>query len=116
MDDQSSVQTFTDYSLQVLQLCRLLWGPVQIPENIQIINRPYFEDQRRRQMLSEWLHQCILSQPRQQQVKLDIQLVCPSEITLCFLFSHGLSKIVNCYLVVCFTIVWNLLKKKVIFD
>ncbi|CAF1295275.1 unnamed protein product, partial [Adineta ricciae] len=67
MDDQSSVQTFTDYSLQVLQLCRLLWGPVQIPENIQIINRPYFEDQRRRQMLSDWLHQCILSQPPQQQ-------------------------------------------------
>ncbi|UJR23692.1 hypothetical protein I4U23_026674 [Adineta vaga] len=67
MDDQSSIQSLTDYSLQVLDLCRLLWGPIEIPENIQIINQAYFEDQKRRQMLSNWLHQCILSQPRQQQ-------------------------------------------------
>jgi hypothetical protein len=74
MDDQSSVQSLTDYSLQVLDLCRLLWGPIETPANVQNINQAYFEDQKRRRMLSEWLHQSLLSQP-QQQVKTTIDHV-----------------------------------------
>jgi hypothetical protein len=66
MDDHSSIQTLTDYTLQVLDLCRLLWGPIDIPTNFQVINQDYFEEQKRRQMLSNWLHQCILSQPQQE--------------------------------------------------
>jgi hypothetical protein len=66
MEDDTTIQSLTDYSLQVLDLCRLLWGPIEIPTNIQSINQAYFEEQKRRQMLSTWLHQCILSQPQQQ--------------------------------------------------
>lgn len=65
MDDQSSVQSLTDYSLQVLDLCRILWGPIETPMNVQTINPTYFEEQKRRKMLSNWLHQCLLSQPQQ---------------------------------------------------
>ncbi|CAF3653893.1 unnamed protein product [Adineta steineri] len=67
MDDQNSIQSLTDYSLQVLDLCRLLWGPIETPTNVQLINQSYFEEQKRRRMLSDWLHQCILCQPPQQQ-------------------------------------------------
>jgi hypothetical protein len=66
MDDNHSFQSLTDYSLQVFDLCRLLWGPIEIPTTIQLINQAYFEEQKRRNMLSNWLHQCILSQPQQQ--------------------------------------------------
>ena len=66
MDDDTPIQVLTDYSLQVLELCRLLWGPIDIPTNNSSINQAYFEEQKRRQMLSNWLHQCILSQPQQQ--------------------------------------------------
>ncbi|CAF4999590.1 unnamed protein product, partial [Rotaria socialis] len=31
MDDNNSFQTLTHYSLQVFQLCRLLWGPIETP-------------------------------------------------------------------------------------
>jgi hypothetical protein len=74
MDDNNSFQSLTDYSLQVLELCRLLWGPIETPTNIQLINQAYFEEQKRRHMLSNWLHQCILSQP-QQQVNKKIYLI-----------------------------------------
>ncbi|CAF3590685.1 unnamed protein product [Rotaria sordida] len=67
MDDNNSLQSLTDYSLQVFELCRLLWGPIATPTNTQIINQAYFDEQKRRHMLSNWLHQCILSQPQQQQ-------------------------------------------------
>ncbi|CAF0854956.1 unnamed protein product [Rotaria sp. Silwood1] len=67
MDDNNSFQSLADYSLQVFELCRLLWGPIETPTNIQIINQAYFDEQKRRHMLSNWLHQCILSQPQQQQ-------------------------------------------------
>jgi hypothetical protein len=66
MDDDTPIQSLTDYSLQVLDLCRLLWGSIEIPTNIQSINQAYFEEQKRRHMLSIWLHQCILRQPQQQ--------------------------------------------------
>lgn len=74
MDDDSPIQTLTDYSLQVFELCRLLWGPIDIPINHSSINQNYFEEQKRRQMLSNWLHQCILSQP-QQEVEFEIDFV-----------------------------------------
>lgn len=66
MDDDTSFQSLTDYSLQVFELCRLLWGPAEMPTNVQLINQAYFEEQKRRRLLSNWLHQCILSQPQQQ--------------------------------------------------
>jgi hypothetical protein len=66
MDDDTPIQSLIDYSLQVLDLCRLLWGPIEIPTNSPSINQEYFEEQKRRRMLSAWLHQCVLSQPQQQ--------------------------------------------------
>ena len=66
MDDDNAFQPFTDYSLQVLELCRLLWGPIEATATIQLPNQVYFEEQRRRHMLSNWLHRCILSQSQQQ--------------------------------------------------
>lgn len=66
MDDDVPVPTLTDYSLQVFELCRLLWGPIDIPITNSPINQTYFEEQKRRQMLSTWLHQCILSHSQQQ--------------------------------------------------
>lgn len=74
MDDNNAFQSLTDYSLQVLDLCRLLWSPVETPTNIQLINQAYFEEQKRRQMLSNWLHQCILSQPQQEVKKKKISI------------------------------------------
>ena len=65
MDDENTLQSMADYSLQVLELCRLLWGPIETPTNIQLTNQTYFNEQQRRHMLSNWLHQCILSQPNQ---------------------------------------------------
>ena len=67
--------SLTNYSLQVLELCRLLWGPVARPANVQLLNPAYFDEQRRRQMLSRWLDQCILSQP-QPQVSRSIDRAC----------------------------------------
>ena len=66
MDDDAPIPFTTDYSLQVLELCRLLWGRIAMPTNIPLNNPVYFEQQKRRQMLSSWLDQCILSQPKQQ--------------------------------------------------
>lgn len=65
MDEDTPTPSLTDYSLQVLELCRLLWGPIELPMNIQLNNPTYFEEQKRRQMLSNWLHQSILNQPQQ---------------------------------------------------
>lgn len=72
IDENNSLTT---YSLQVLELCRLLWGPVAKPANVQLLNPAYFDEQRRRQMLSHWLDQCILSQP-QPQVSRSIDRAC----------------------------------------
>jgi hypothetical protein len=88
MDDQNSCQPLTDYSLQVLDLCRLLWGPIETPINVQLINQAYFEEQKRRHMLSDWLHQCILSQPRQEQVKKTLNTTFHTSIYILF-FSNG---------------------------
>ncbi len=111
MEDNNAFQSLTDYSLQVLDLCRLLWGPIDIPTNSQLINQAYFEEQKRRSMLSNWLHQCILSQPQQQ-----VNQKFP-EFYISILFSsNGSCKIVNYYLVVYLMIVSNLHMMKVIFD
>ena len=84
MDDDTPIQSLTDYSLQVLELCRLLWGPIEIPANCPSINQEYFEEQKRRQMLSAWLHQCVLSQP-QQQVSLKLIRIFILRVFLCCL-------------------------------
>ena len=68
MDDDVPIPPLTDYSIQVLELCRLLWGRIEMPANIQLNNPEYFEEQKRRQMLSNWLRRAIWSQPQQQQV------------------------------------------------
>lgn len=66
MDDDARIPFAIDYTLQILQLCHLLWGQIAMPPNIPLRNPTYFEQQKRRQMLSNWLHQCILSQPQGQ--------------------------------------------------
>ncbi|CAM4813455.1 unnamed protein product [Rotaria magnacalcarata] len=89
MDDNNSFQTLTDYSLQVFQLCRLLWGPIETPKNVQLINQAYFEDQQRRHLLSNWLHQCILSQPQQEQwIMQNCEFLSRGLLNDCVKFAH----------------------------
>ena len=102
MDDDAPIPALTDYSLQVLELCRLLWGRIEMPTNIPLNNPDYFEEQKRRQMLSNWLHRCILSQPQQQ---VDDHSILRLSIAFLVCFSNGLCKIVNYYLVVYLVIV-----------
>ena len=66
IDDNPFSDTFTAFQLQVLELCRLLWGPVKKPSNVHLINPDYFDAQSRRKMLSHWLYQAILSEPREE--------------------------------------------------
>ncbi|CAF2416481.1 unnamed protein product [Rotaria sp. Silwood2] len=89
MDDNNSFQSLADYSLQVFELCRLLWAPIETPTNIQIINQAYFDEQKRRHMLSNWLHQCILSQPQQQQwIMQNCELLSRGLFNDCVKFAH----------------------------
>ena len=76
IDDNPFTDAFTALQLQVLELCRLLWGPVKKPSNVHLINPDYFDAQNRRKMLSHWLYQAILSQPREE-VRILITIVNP---------------------------------------
>ncbi|CAF1110950.1 unnamed protein product [Didymodactylos carnosus] len=66
MSNEDHINTFHEYTLQILELCRLLWTPIETID-VQSINQIYFEEQQRRKMLSDWLYQCVLSKPKRQQ-------------------------------------------------